>query len=148
LNLLILINLVNFAVFVPLAPVLVLTYGVLGAVLAGLASALASLSYQLLAARKRLGVGFSHSASLKIYLASILSATPALLFLQLSPFKGLANVILGGSLFLLAYLTASPLLGAVRMSDIENLRLILGRLKIARLLYPILAYEAKLTAHL
>jgi len=139
-------NLINLAVFAPLAPVLILTYGVLGAVLAGLASTLASLAYQLLAARKRLGVGFNPSASLKIYLASILSAAPILLFLQLSPFQGLANVIFGGCLFLLAYLTASPLLGAVRMSDIENLKLILGRLKIARLLNPILAYEAKLAS--
>jgi len=139
-------NLVNLAVFAPLAPVLILTYGVLGAVLAGLASGLATLTYQLLAARKRLGVGSNPLASLKIYLASILSAAPILLFLQLSPFQGLANVIVGGSLFLLAYLTASPLLGAVRMSDIENLKLILSRLKISRLLKPILAYEAKLAS--
>jgi len=83
---------------------------------------------------------------LKVYLASTLSAAPTLLFLQLSPFQGLANVILGGFLFLLAYLTASPLLGAVRMSDIENLKLMLGRLKSARLLIPILAYEAKLAS--
>jgi len=81
---------------------------------------------------------------LNTYLASTLSAAPTLLFLQLSHLQGLSNVILGGSLFLLAYLAASSLLRAVRMGDIWNLTLMLGRLKIARLLYPVLAYEAKL----
>lgn len=139
-------NLVNLAIFLPLAPALTGLSGALGVVLAGLVSGLCSIIYQLHAAKGRFGIDLSPAGSLRIYVASALSAMPTLLFLRLSPFQSPANVILGGSLFLISFLTASPLLGAVRVHDIENLRAVLGRLRAGRLLDPILAYEVRLAS--
>jgi len=138
-------NIINLSVFVPLAPALIWLCGVPGVIVAGIVSGLFSLTYQLSTARKRFGVNFNLGHSMKIYLASAISAIPTFLFLQTSPFQNLTNVILGGSLFLFTYLTLAPLLGAVSTPDVENIKLIFSKLKIVwPILKPVLAYEDKL----
>ena len=139
-------TLINLAIFVPLAPLLIWLLGVLGVVLAGLTSGLISLAYQMVTARKKFGISFSSSVSMRIYLASAASAAPILPFLQLSPFQGIANVILGGCLYLFVYMTALPVIGAIRMRDIENLEFLVNKSKVASVLKPFLEYETKLTS--
>jgi len=138
-------GLISLSIFVPLAPALTWLYGIPGVIAAGLASSLLSLIYQISMARKKLGVDFSPGESLKIYLASAISAVPTFLFLQLSPFQNLANLVIGGSLFLFSYLTLAPIIGAVRTIDVENLKAIFSRFRTAwPILKPVLTYEAKL----
>jgi len=138
-------NLINLLVFLPLAPLLTMLYGVPGSIVALLISGLISLAYGLFIAAKKIHVKPDFKASSRIYLSSFLSTIPVLAFLYVSPFNGLPNVLISGSLFLLIYLTLAPLTGAITHTDLENLKLILSRIKIIwPLIRPVLAYEAKL----
>jgi len=140
-------SLINLLIFLPLAPALTIPYHVPGLIVATLVSSLLSLAYSLFIAVKKIHVSLDIKASLRIYLASLLSAIPTLIFLHLSPLNNLHNLIIGGSLFLFTYLTATPLLRAIGTGDIENLKLIFSRLKLVRLLLnPILVYENKLAS--
>jgi O-antigen/teichoic acid export membrane protein len=138
-------NLINLLVFLPLAPMLTMLYGVPGLIITFLISNLLSLTYGLTVAIKKFNVNLDFKASLKIYTASFLSAIPTLLFLHLSPFNNLPNLIIGGSLYLLAYLTLIPITGAITQTDIQNLTPILRKIKtLWPLLKPILTYQTKL----
>jgi hypothetical protein len=58
---------------------------------------------------------------------------------------GAVNLIVGGLLYLLVYLTLAPILGAVDKQDILNLRTLLGGMRaVSTLLNPVLSYELKL----
>ena len=139
--------LVSIAIFIPLAPLLTKIYGVIGLISVFLASNLARVFYGLLLAWKRFMVTLLLSDQLKIYIASAIPALPVLLFLRFSPFGGFLNLVFGGSLFLFTYLTAAPMLGAVRMHDIENLKRIFSGFKIVwPVLKPMLDYETKLVS--
>jgi len=55
------------------------------------------------------------------------------------------NLITGGVLYLVAYLTLAPVLGAIGESDIDNLETILCKTRIvATLAKPVLGYEARI----
>jgi len=57
----------------------------------------------------------------------------------------MADLISGGLLYLGAYLTLAPILGAVEKQDILNLRTLLGGTRIvAVLVNPVFDYEARL----
>jgi O-antigen/teichoic acid export membrane protein len=138
-------NLINLLVFLPLVPILTMLHGVPGLIVAFLISGLVSLAYGLFIAAKKIRVKPDLKASSRIYLSSFLSAIPLLAFLHVSPLTGLLNVITSGFLFLFVYLTLIPLTGAIAHTDLENLRLILSRIKVVwPLIRPVLTYEAKL----
>lgn len=140
-------NLINLLIFLPLAPILTMFYRVPGLIIALLISNLLSLAYGLIIAIKKLKFDLDLKASLKIYLASFLSAIPMLIFLNYSPLNSLPNLVIGGSLFLFTYLTLAPVTSAITHSDLENLHSILSKIKILRqLLKPLLTYEAKLVS--
>jgi len=138
-------GLINLVAFIPLAPILAYFYGVPGVLAAGLIYALLSLIYLLARAKRGFNLDFGFKDSLRTYLASAISAVPLLLILQFSPFQGLINLAVGGSMFLLSYLTVAPILGAVDASDIKNLESILGNQKLlSSVLKPVMTYERKL----
>jgi O-antigen/teichoic acid export membrane protein len=142
-------NLINLTTFLPSAPIFTWLYGVPGIIAALLISTLLSLTYQLLKAKKKFKVNFNPVDSTKIYLSSVLSAVPTLLYLQLSPFQNLLNIILSGSLYLATYLTLAPLVGAINAQDIENLKLLFGNIKMVwPFLKLVLNYEARLISTL
>jgi O-antigen/teichoic acid export membrane protein len=137
--------LVNLCVFVPLAAVFTLFYGVLGLIGALLVSNLCSLVYGLFVAGRRFGVRPSIEESMKTYLAAGLSTVPTLVFLHFSPFNHFSNVLIGGSVYLLAYLTLTPLVGGVCKHDLENLKMIFSRVRFAWVIVkPLLGYEERL----
>jgi len=139
------LNLINLLVFLPLAPVLTMLYGAPGSIVALLISGFISLAYGLFIATKKIHVKPDFKASSRIYLSSFLSAIPVLAFLYVSPFNGLPNVLISGSLFLLTYLTLTPLIGAITHTDLESLKPILSRIKILwPIIRPVLAYQDKL----
>jgi hypothetical protein len=58
---------------------------------------------------------------------------------------GVLNLVVGGLLYLVVYLTLAPILGAVEKQDILNLRTLMGGARIvAVLVNPVLDYESKL----
>ncbi len=136
------LNLINLLSFLPLAPILIIYYNVPGLIIAYLTSRLFALAYGLFIAVKKFHVSPNLKSSLRIYLTSFLSAIPTLLFLHLSSLNSLINLIIGGSLFLLTYITITPLTGATTQTDIKNLTTILNKIKILwPIIKPILTYQ-------
>jgi len=85
-------------------------------------------------------------ASGRILLAALSAAIPvtALLFLHATG-TGIVNLIIGGVLYLMAYLTLAPILGAVGKLDIDNLEAIVSKTRrVAALVKPVLGYEARI----
>ena len=62
----------------------------------------------------------------RILLAAFSAAIPTIILLQLYVTgMGMVNLIVGGLLYFITYLTSVPILGAVSKSDIDNLETIL-----------------------
>ncbi|PWV37802.1 MAG: hypothetical protein DJ555_00605 [Desulfurococcaceae archaeon] len=138
-------NLLYTSSLIPLATVLTMLYGVLGLIVSILASNLFALIYGLLIATKRVSISLDISSSLRIYLASAASAIPLTLFTYLSPLHGILNILLGGLVFLITYLTILPLINGIQTQDLEIFKLIFSKIKILwPLTKPILLYEYKI----
>jgi hypothetical protein len=80
--------------------------------------------------------------SLRILGAALASTLPILPIVYYSPLPSLANALLGGSIYLAAYLTFVPIFRATEQSDIQILAPILGQIRIIKPASDrILAYE-------
>jgi O-antigen/teichoic acid export membrane protein len=138
-------SLINLLIFLPLAPALTIAYHVPGLIVASLTSSLLPLAYGLFIATKKIHVNLDLKASLRIYLASFISAIPVLALLYIMPLNSLLNLAINVPIFLLAYLILLPITGAIQQSDIDNFKLMFNKLKMVwPLLKPVLAFEAKL----
>ena len=138
-------SLINLIAFLLLAPILATSYHVPGLIVASLISGSLSLAYGLFIAIKKINVSLDLKASLRIYLASFLSAIPVLALLHISPLNNILNLAINGPIFLLTYLTLLPLTRAIHQPDLDNFKLMFSNLKIVwPILKPVLTYEAKL----
>jgi len=125
--------------------VLTYMYGIKGLIAASLISSFVSLLYGFLKARATYGVWVDGAAQARIYVSAGLSTLPVLLVVHFSGLSILMTLIVGGFVYLAAYLTMCPIIGAVRDQDIHTLRLIFRRIRFGwQLLRLPLAYEAKL----
>jgi O-antigen/teichoic acid export membrane protein len=127
-------SLVNLIMFLPLAPILAMLYGVVGLIAAFLVSNGCSLGYALFIAYKKMGVRLDVKASLKIYLASFLSVLPIILLIELFPLNGIFSLAVCFPLFLFMYLVLLPLTGAINLSDVKNFQAMFEKVKLAWLL--------------
>ena len=135
----------QLAVFLPVAPVMTWLFRVPGLIGALILSALISISYGLWLATGVHEMRVNLLGSLATLAAALVSAVPVLPILYYSVMSSLANVILGGLLYLLAYLTLAPVFGAVRRADIQTLAPILGQIRILKpVIDLIFAYEARI----
>jgi len=140
------IYLVSLAVFIPLAPLLTAIYGVLGMITALLVSNLARTIYGLALARKRFRVYLSLQEQLRIYLSSALSSLPILMLLSLR-LGTLPNLVMGPALYLLTYLTLTPVLKAIDEQDLQNLKQIFRKVKFVQPMIKLaISYESRLLA--
>jgi O-antigen/teichoic acid export membrane protein len=141
------IYLANLAIFIPLAPILTKFYGIPGFIVALPASNLASTLYGLALAKRKLQVNIGLTGQLKIYISSILSALPTLVFLQFSNLTNILNLLIASAIFLITYFTLTPILKSVNQSDLQNLKQIFEKI---RVLWPIIKlaidYEGKILA--
>lgn len=136
---------VQFAVFLPAAPVMAWIHRVPGLIVALVLSGLVSTSFGLWLATRRYGMRVNLKASVATLAAASASALPTLLLVLRSPLPSIANVIIGGFIYLVAYLTLAPLFGAVKRTDLQLLAPILGQIKILRPATDLIfAYEARL----
>ncbi len=85
-------------------------------------------------------------ASARILIAAMVSALFPIAILQLHLTEhGVVNLILGGGLYLVTYLTVAPIMRAISESDIANLETILCRTRIvATFLRPGLRYAKRI----
>jgi len=135
-------SLVNMLVFIPSAPLLTQLYGIIGLITSLFISNFCSLLYLLLTAVKKINVSLDASSSAKIYLASTISALPLSIFLAYSQFGSILNLIVGGVIFCIAYLTLLPIIGIINFTDIEIFRLISQKIRSLRIILKfLLLYE-------
>ena len=138
-------TIVNFVIFLILTPILTQSYDVLGLIVAFLASNTVGTAYGFYLARARFDIEFAKMAIIKIYIASLASAIPALLLLYASPFPRLINVAAGAILYLLTYITTVPMLKAITFYELETLALVLKGVKLlGKMAKPLLDYEKRI----
>jgi len=143
------ITIVTAALFLPAAPIMAQAYGVVGLIVAFIASNLAGTAYGLNVAYKKFHLKLDLNSSLRIYLASAISIIPTLILLSAVNLPSLLNIAVGGIAYLASYLTFAPLTGAVKRNDLENLSQILGKIKIVNpIVKPIIIYEKRMLSAL
>jgi O-antigen/teichoic acid export membrane protein len=138
-------NLINLIVFLPLASALTMLYRVPGLIIALLVSGIFPLFYGLFVAKKKFQAEIDALASIKIYAASFISAIVVLAF-TIFLRNSLINVVFGGLIFVLAYLTLLSLIGGISAYDLENFELMFRNKSLWFIIKPIIKYEKKLLA--
>jgi O-antigen/teichoic acid export membrane protein len=135
-------SLIYLVSFFPLAFLLITSYDIIGLIVAGVICSFFSTLYELFMASKMFNLSIDVYSSAKIYVTSALTAFAVFIFLSVSPFSGIINLILGGALFLFTYLTVLPLMGTFNYTDIEIFR---GMFQKIKSLWPfvkiLLSYE-------
>jgi O-antigen/teichoic acid export membrane protein len=116
------LNLVNLSVGVPLALLLIPNFGIIGLIVAMLISGLPSAFIGLYWTSKHFGASVDFKASAKILLASTSAALTTWVFLITFTAAAWITLTAGLIIFLLTYLAAAPLVGAINQADINNFR--------------------------
>jgi hypothetical protein len=139
-------GILTLVIYVPLCPALTWLWGPLGLLIAYIIANAISTVYGLNRASVVFGARPDLKASGRILLVSLGAAVPTIVLIRLDTMGiGISNLIVGGLLFLVIYLTLAPIAGAVDKMDVSNLRSLLGRPRIvAWVANPIFDYEAKL----
>ena len=106
----------------PIGFLLISTFGILGLIATTLVSSLPSLATGLWWSKKHFGVTVDWFSSIKILTASATTGVVTHLILLQLNLPDWTNLIIGAVAFLMIYLTITPLIGAVNINDINNLR--------------------------
>lgn len=145
-------SVVYFAIYLPLGPVLASFWSVAGLVVASVLSAAATILYAVRKASFKFDVHVDLKANARILLAALISAIPTILTALLFQIVKLTqipilNLIVGGLVYLIVYLTLVPVVGAASISDINNLKTMFLRIPIVRtLMKPVFSYETEILA--
>jgi len=139
-------SVLTLAIYLPLGPALTWLRGPDGLLVAYIVANAISTIYGV----RQISVKFDVRPDLKggrrTLLAALAGAVPTIALIQFDRMGvGAFNLIVGGLVYLLVYLTLAPVLRAVEEQDILNLRGLLGGTQVvARLLRPVFDYELKL----
>jgi len=141
-------SLLTLAIYLPLGPALAWVWGPYGLLVAYILSSATSTVYGTRQASAKFDARPDLKAGGRILLAALAAAVPTLGLIELDGAgTGAVNLIVGGLLYLLLYLTLAPILGAVDKQDILNLRTLLsGTRAVSTLLKPVLDFELKLVS--
>jgi O-antigen/teichoic acid export membrane protein len=137
-------TLIYSAIFIPLAIFLIKNYSILGLIIGFLISTSSSFIYSLFVALKKFHISIDFQNSLRIYLASAISAIPILLLTSYLQLSNIINLVISAIIYVFLYLTIIPLIGSLNTTDLENLKIIFGSMKYIKLLNLVLKYEDKL----
>jgi stage V sporulation protein B len=116
------LNLLTLSVGVPLAIVLIPALGVVGMIICSLVSGIPSAFLGLYYAWRRHGVRIDFGVSIRIFAASALAVLATYLFLSFFDAINWVRFAIGVVLFLMVYMIASPVIGAINRVDVRNLR--------------------------
>jgi O-antigen/teichoic acid export membrane protein len=143
-------NALEFAVYLPLGPGLTWLWGPYGLLIAFITCNAVSTLYGVWKVSASFRASPDLGASARIFFASLIAAVPSAVFVELYVAgTGVIDLIIGGCLFLAAYLTLVPIVGAVRLQDIKNLETILCKPRaVALFARPVLAYETRVLSAL
>jgi O-antigen/teichoic acid export membrane protein len=115
-------NIVQLLFGIPLALILIPLAGISGMIIGALISGIPCLFIYLYLAWKKYGTKIDFVSSAKIFLSSLLSAVVTYLVLDAIPFMAWVDLVVGAVVFIAIYLTSVSLLGAIKQTDIDNLR--------------------------
>jgi O-antigen/teichoic acid export membrane protein len=137
-------TLIYSAIFIPMALFLIKSYSILGLIIGFLISTSSSFIYSLFVALKKFHVSIDFQNSLRIYLASAISAIPILMLTTYLQLSNIINLVISAIIYVFLYLTIIPLIGSLNTTDLENFKIIFGSMKYIKLLNLVLKYEDKL----
>jgi O-antigen/teichoic acid export membrane protein len=121
-KLLLKLNVLNILIAIPLAFLLIPSFGIFGVIVVTITAAAPSTFFGLHWLWKRYGIKANISASTKILAASILSAAVTFLFLNAFVAADWIKLSTGLIIFLFIYLISASLFGAIDKKDLSNLR--------------------------
>ncbi len=140
-------TLISMAAFMLLAPALTWTLQVEGMIIALIVATASSTLYSLWTGIRRYSLKIDLKSSAKICVSAFLAAAPVMPIALLSPMPRIVNLALAALTYLLAYLTAAPLLGVVAEGDLEALAGIFSKVSILQpIVRLILSYENKVNS--
>ena len=114
-------------VYLPLGPAFAWLWGAYGILVAYVLSSAASTVYGIRQTSLKHNARPDLRASAGVLIVALAAAVPSITLIQLHLTEtGVVNLVAGGFLYVLAYLTLAPVLGAVDKFDIMNLRTILS----------------------
>ncbi|MGB9693948.1 MAG: oligosaccharide flippase family protein [Fervidobacterium sp.] len=123
------ISLITFIGITVLSPILTKNYSVQGSIVSLIIANMAGTLYSVHAGKRKLQIEFNTRSIIKVYLTSALSSIPTLILLQLAGMPNLLNIIIGGLLYLLTYVTLIPLTKTVTTSEIRKAANITQKIK-------------------
>jgi stage V sporulation protein B len=136
-TLLLLTNIIYLVIGIPLAIILIPWAGITGMIIGPLLAGLPSLLIYLYIAQKKFGSKVHYISSVKIFLASMLSAGMTYLFVNMLTFSYWIQLGAGTIVFLAMYLSFISLFGALNKADIANLRAMFGTFGLATKIFEI-----------
>jgi hypothetical protein len=114
-------------VYLPLGPAFAWLWGAYGILVAYVLSSAVSTVYGIRQTSIKYDARPDLRASAGVLIVALAAAVPSITLIQLHLTEtGVVNLVAGGFLYVLAYLTLAPVLGAVDKFDIMNLRTILS----------------------
>jgi O-antigen/teichoic acid export membrane protein len=131
-KMLIKLGLIDIIIGVPLAFLLIPSFGIIGVIIGNtLIAPISGLSVGIYWTWKKYGTKPDFNNSSRILLASTIASILTFLFLQLFVTAAWVTLVFGAILFLLTYLVSIPLVGAISLIDIGNLRLLFSEMRLA-----------------
>jgi O-antigen/teichoic acid export membrane protein len=115
-------SIITLAFGLPLGVVLIQTFGIPGLIVAGVVAGVPSMFWGLYWIWKHYKAKADFASSAKILVASAIAAVLAYLPTVFLSTANWTKLIIGLIIFLAAYIFGAPLIGAVSLSDINNLR--------------------------
>jgi O-antigen/teichoic acid export membrane protein len=135
-------SLIQVSMFAILAPLMTRTYSVPGLIIAFLISNAAGAAYGCYIARTKFKIEFAMKSIIRIYSVSLIAGIPVILYLQFAAMPGLLSVIVGGVLYLFAYMTLIPIARIITLSELEKADQILQKIKLLKnIVTPLIKYQ-------
>jgi len=119
-------SIMTIIIGLPLGIVLISMFGITGLIVAGILSGIPSMTWGLYWIWKHFKAKADFRSSAKILAASTVAAILAYLPATYLQMPNWIRLIIGLAVFIIAYVTAAPLIGAVYSADINNLKIMLS----------------------
>ena len=116
------LTIVTSAIGLSLNLVLIPTFGILGLLATNIISGIPSLIIALWWIKKKFNATIDWVSSAKILLASTLATIVTFVVTSQLNLNNWITLIIGAVIFLIVYLTAAPLVGAIKKTDIQNFK--------------------------
>ena len=137
-KMLIKLGIIDIIIGVPLAFLLIPSFGIIGVIIGStILTPISSLLIGIYWTWRKYETKPDFNNSFRILLASVIASLLTFLFLQLFVGAAWAMLIIGVVIFLMTYLVSIPLVGAINLSDIGNMRILFSEMRLASIILEI-----------